>query len=669
MGTERNTQTDLRTGGEHILACLSPAPSNARIIRTAARMAQAFRGTFTALYVRTPEAARLPEDDLARLHEHIRLAEQLGADISIVEGEDVTEQIGEFARVSGITTIVLGRSRLRHGFRSGPLLSERIQEIVPELDVHIIPDPAAEDGEGYRRLLPAPLLSGPSDLLIMGLILSLVTAAGTVFLNFGFTVYNIVPVYLLGVLLVSLFTRGYLCSVLSAVLSVVLFNYFLTEPRYTFHAYASGYPVTFAIMLATSVITGTLASKLKDQVKISAQSAYRTKVLHETDRLLRHAEGEGEILRVTAGQLLKLLGCGIAAYPEADGSLGPGVYYPSDGSAPEEAPVSGAEVREAALWVLQNREPAGFSTKRFPECGFLFFPIRIRSRVCGVIGIERRRASADLPQDSMIRSILGECALAIENDRNHKEKEEAAIRARNEQLRADLLRTISHDLRTPLTSISGNADYLRKSRQTLDEETIRQVYTDIYEDAQWLISLVENLLSISRISDGQMQLRTSPQPVAEVIEEALQHVHDRGGPHILSADTGQEILITRMDAKLIMQVIINLVDNAVKYTPAGSRILVRARREDPPSPEGRRIVISVEDNGPGVPDAEKPYIFEMFYTGRTGIADSRRSLGLGLSLCRSIVEAHGGGITLADNKPHGSVFSFTLPAEEVQLHE
>ncbi len=656
-----------RAGGEHILACLSSSPSNARIMHTASKMAAAFRGSFTALYVQTPGSRSMSASDRERLHANMRLAENLGADIAVVEGEDVVEQIAEFVRVSGITILVLGRSSTsRRHIWSPPPLSERIREQTPDIDVHIIPDPASDSDYRERRVyLPGQILSGVSDVLIMGVILTLVTVLGSLFLRLHFAEYNITPVYILGVLLISVFTRGYACSVIGAVLSVVLFNFFLTEPRFTFHAYGSGYPVTFAIMLATAIITGTLANRLKDQIKLSAQAAYRSKILFDTDQLLSKAHGEEEILQVTAEQLRKLLGCGVAVYPERDGRLGDCVFY----SLPDEPsrPDPGEEERKVADWALHSRNKAGASTEVFPDASFLFLPVVIRSHAYGVIAVDCRGISLDVPFDSVLLSIVGECALAIESYRNHKEKEEAAVRARNEQLRADLLRAISHDLRTPLTSISGNADNLLRSGNEMDAETRTQVYRDIYEDAQWLISLVENLLAISRIREGKMELRLSPQPVAEVLEEALLHVRGRG--HALRidrtdlSDGGEKLLMARMDAKLVIQVIINLADNAVKYTPAGTEILIGACRRGP------EILIHVTDTGPGIPDEDKPYVFDMFYTGRNSVADSRRSLGLGLSLCRSIVRAHGGELTLRDNDPHGCIFEFTLPAEEVMLHE
>jgi two-component system sensor histidine kinase KdpD len=251
--------------------------------------------------------------------------------------------------------------------------------------------------------------------------------------------------------------------------------------------------------------------------------------------------------------------------------------------------------------------------------------------------------------------------LAIEKEKNAKEKEAAANLARSEQLRANLLRAISHDLRTPLTSISGNASNLLANGDRFDSATKRQIYTDIYEDSMWLISLVENLLSATRIEEGRMTLRIETELLSDIVEEAVRHA--RCERHTLHVEQAEELLLVQADARLIVQVIVNLIDNAVKYTPPGSDIAMVTRKV------GNMAEIEVADNGPGLTDEEKQKVFEKFYSGANKIADNRRSLGLGLYLCKAIVEAHSGTICVQDNHPQGAVFRFTLPLQEMPLHE
>ena len=650
---------------EHILVCLSSSPSNERIVRMAGKMAQAFSGSLTALYVQTPGDADMNAEDTVRLQANMRLAQQLGAEIVTTHGEDVATQIAEYVRLSDVTKIVIGRSSVqRRHFWSEPTLTERLITLAPEVDIHIIPDVEAyKNYRGKRLLTIRPAFPTAWELLLTIGILATATVIGWVFLRLGFANANIIMVYLLGVLLTSAFTSGYTCGVLSAFLSVILFNYFLTEPRLSLAAYGSKYPVTFAVMFAAALLTGTLAAKLKAHAQLSARDAYRTKLLFDMNRQLQKAETPDEVYQMTATQIQKLMQRDVLIYPAQGDALLDGNVYPADGSSPYSIPDTDQE-QNVTQWVWQNRKRAGATTQNFPKAKRLYLAIRTGQQVFGVVGIPmEKQPQPDAFTSSVLFSILGECALALESLRNAEEKEKAAVLAKNEQLRANLLRSISHDLRTPLTSISGNADTLLHSYNVLDEPTRKQIFTDIYDDAQWLTGLVENLLSITKISDGSVKLRLSDQVVDDIVSEALRHIDRRSAEHHITVDCGDVPLLVRVDAGLIMQVLINLVNNAIKYTPAGSNIWVTAAlRED-------AVEICVSDDGHGIPNELKERVFEMFFTGGNPIGDSRRSLGLGLTLCQAIIHAHHGEITLKDNSPHGCIFSFTVPLSEVNLNE
>ena len=650
---------------EHILVCLSSSPSNERIVRMAGKMAQAFSGSLTALYVQTPEDADMNAEDTVRLQMNMRLAQQLGAEIVTTHGEDVATQIAEYVRLSDVTKIVIGRSGVqRRHFWSEPTLTERLITLAPEVDIHIIPDVEAYESYRRKRLLTIrPAFPTAWELLLTIGILAAATVIGWVFLRLGFANANIIMVYLLGVLLTSAFTSGYTCGVLSAFLSVILFNYFLTEPRLSLAAYGSKYPITFAVMFAAALLTGTLAAKLKAHAQLSARDAYRTKLLFDMNRQLQKAETPDEVYQMTATQIQKLMQRDVLIYPAQGDALLDGNVYPADGSSPYCIPDTDQE-QNVIQWVWQNRKRAGATTQNFPKAKRLYLAIRTGQRVFGVVGIPMEmQTQPDAFTSSVLFSILGECALALESLRNAEEKEKAAVLAKNEQLRANLLRSISHDLRTPLTSISGNADTLLHSYNVLDEQTRKQIFTDIYDDAQWLTGLVENLLSITKIADGSVKLRLSDQVVDDIVSEALRHIDRRSAEHHITVDCGDEPLLVRVDAGLIMQVLINLVNNAVKYTPAGSNIQITAIQR------GNTAEICVSDNGLGIPDELKERVFEMFFAGGNPIGDSRRSLGLGLTLCQAIIHAHNGEMTLKDNSPHGCIFSFTVPLSEVNLNE
>ena len=648
-------------GDEHVLVCLSASPSNAKIVRTAARMANAFRGAFTALFVKTPDLAYMDEEDRKRLQSHMRLAEQLGARIEILYSDDIPFQIAEFARISGVSKIVIGRSAAtRDHIFSKPALTEKLISNAPDLDVYIIPD--ADPGSSFYRKrhfgTRRHLVFSARDILKSIGILLAASCIGFFFYNLGVNEANIITIYVLGVLV----TANQIYSLISSAVSVLVFNFLFTEPRYTLQAYAPGYPLTFSVMFLSAFITGSLVMRLKSHAKQSAEVAFRTRILFDTNRLLQQARGQEEITSVSAGQLVKLLKKDIVVYPAENGVLGEPQIFQAGETEPDAGCISSRE-REVAAWTLKNNKHAGATTDTFSDAGCLYLAIRVGENVYGVLGIVMEGGELDAMENSILLSVLGEWAFALENEKSTREKEEAAVLAKNEQLRANLLRAISHDLRTPLTSISGNASNLLAMGQDFDEETRKQLYTDIYENSMWLINLVENLLSITRLVEGRLNLNITEDLVDDVVAEALRHVNKKSAEHTIVTESGEEFLLARMDPRLIVQVIINIVNNAIEYTPAGSHITIRSEKKD------GTIILSIADDGPGIPDQEKPRVFDMFYSGGNPIADSRRNCGIGLSLCRSIIDAHGGELTVSDNAPHGAVFTFTLPAGEVQLHE
>lgn len=645
---------------EHILVCLSSSPTNPKIIRTASRMASAFRGKFTGLFVETSDFQSLSDDIRKQLRANIHLAQQLGATIELVYGDDVPLQIAEFARVSGVSKIVLGRSSVKRKYYwSKPTLSERLTENAPNLDIYIIP----EKGVPYYKTKKKQFEKVSFDIADVFksiALLVITTIIGTIFYQLHFSEANIITIYILSVLLTSIVTKQRIYSLISAFVSVLTFNYFFTEPRFTFSAYDSGYPATFLIMFIAAFITSTLAVKLKQHARQSSQTAYRTKILLETNQLLQKAIKKEEIVSVTANQLVKLFDKDIVIYMVDKDELQPPQIFKS-GLGSTSALVTENE-KAVAAWVYKNNKHAGASTNTLGSAACLYLAIRANDNVYGVIGIALNNQALESFENNILLSILGECGLALESQRAIKEREDAAVLAKNEQLRANLLRAISHDLRTPLTSISGSANILLASEDAMDSETKKKLYTDIYDDSLWLINLVENLLSVTRIEDGTMNLKCTSELIDEVITEAMNHVNRNKGHHKITVHHPDEFIFVKMDARLIIQVIINIVDNAIKYTPDGSEIVVDVKKKD-------NVILEISDNGPGIPDDAKAKIFDMFFTGTSKIVDSRRSMGLGLALCKSIITAHGGEISVHDNKPQGTIFRCTLPLEEVVVHE
>lgn len=643
---------------EHILVCLSSAPSNPKIIQTAAAMAKAFNATFSALYVKTPASEYMEAEDKNRLLANIHFAEKCGATIVTSCGDDVPFQIAEYARLSGATKIVIGRSVVgKRRFFGRPALTEKLISLAPNVDIHIIPDSDAVMAKGKKKLFEKPhFVKTLKELTVSTALLLFSTLLGYLFSSLGFTEANIITIYMLGVLITAILTKSKICWVLSSVASVLVFNFLFTEPRFSFLAYGSGYPVTFVIMLAASLIIGGTTEKLKTRERQATQTAYRTKILFDANQLIQKASDEAEIFRVTANQLEKLLNRNVIVFNEKAQKVHATQAESTD------ADIS-PDCEQVVLQVTKNNVKEGKGMDICPESDYTFFPICKNGKNYGAIGIFVGEKPIDFFDESIVISVIGECAIAIDGIINAKERECAAVLAKNEQLRANLLRSISHDLRTPLTSISGNASNLISNGNDIDDATKKQIYEDIYDDSLWLINLVENLLAVTRLEEGRMNINLTAELVGDVIAEALKHVHTKSEMQKITVIQPDDLLLAKMDARLIVQVLINLLDNAIKYTPSDSQITITAKRN------GETVCVSVADNGKGIANEQKSRVFDMFYTGANKIADCRRSIGVGLSLCKSIINAHGGEITITDNVPHGAIFTFTLPVGEVEIHE
>lgn len=403
---------------EHILVCLSSSPSNAKIIRTAARMASAFKGAFTALFVETPDFQVMPEKDVKRLRSNMRLAEQLGAKIETVYGEDVSVQIAEFARLSGVSKIVIGRSAAtRKSIFSKPTLTEKLIASAPNLDVHIIPDTKGKSSvyRAKKARKKNEIVFSVLDFLKSVAILILSSCIGLLFRYLGFAEANIITVYVFGVLITSVVTRHRIYSLISSIVSVLVFNYFFTDPQFTLQAYDKGYPITFLIMFLAALLTSSLAVKLKNHARQTAQAAYRTKVLFDTNQLLQQAKGKNEIVSATANQLIKLLGKDIVFYLAENKKLSePHIFTVSDDKTNEE--ITSTNEKAVAEWVQKNNKHAGATTETLSSAKCLYLAIRVNNCVYGVVGIYIGKEPLDSFEKSILLSILGECAMSLENE-------------------------------------------------------------------------------------------------------------------------------------------------------------------------------------------------------------------------------------------------------------
>ena len=669
---------------EHILICLSGAPSNARVIRTAARMVEAFRADFTALFVQN-SSPRPADSKNTTLRDNLKLAEDLGAVIVTLHGDDIPVQIAEYARISGVSKIVVGRSPAGGWlFRKGKTLVERLAELAPEMETYIIPDAApagraAAQPRPMRGILRALLGTAPRSWrqwAASAAILAVCSFVGLFMFTLGMPNGGIAGLYMLGVLGISILTTGPWYGAIASVAGVALFDFLFVEPRFSFTVYDMDYVGLFAAMLLVSTAASAITGRARAQAHKSTVRALHTELLLGNSRRLQKANDETAILQEAARQFGTLLDCAVTIYPVHQGRLGPQprfAYTPDKPQQsttarlqcdrPEDTPTDGLKDElGVAQWVAKNNRPAGAGTDSLPGSRHCFIPISSRSDVLAVAELAvlpgQLAPLADATSKNLVLALAGECALALEKERLTRANASIAVRAQQEKLRADVLRSISHDLRTPLTGICGNAAILASPHGAGSAERNAALAATIEEEARYLVGMVENLLALTRLEQQNFTLRLEPELLEDIIGEAVQIMERRAARHDLHAEIPAALLMARMDARLMVQVLVNLLDNAVKYTPEGTAIRVRALAD------GQWVRLEVADNGPGISKQEQAGIFDMFHAAAIKKGDGRRGMGLGLALCHSIVQAHGGQIEVHANLPQGAVFSLALPRHD-----
>ncbi|WP_159567799.1 sensor histidine kinase [Streptococcus halichoeri] len=650
------------TAKEHVLVCVSSSPYARHVIRAASRLASAFMADFTALYVGSLDEEGLESSSDTHLQQNLELAEQLGANISLVYAENVSKAIVDYAKVSHVTKLVVGKSIDRR-FWPQENLVEVLSQAAPDLDIFVIPNARGKKvGDSLKSARKRSLSRwqfSMSDLWKTLISLIVVTVIGLLFRYWQFSVDNIITIYILGVQINAVWTKEKLSSVISSILSVLCFNYFFTFPYYTFQAFSPNYPITFMIMLMAGLITSSLINRGQEQARISTEKSYRTELLLQTNKALSKAANLPDILEAVAVQIQKLLVRDVVIYSVSQGTLNQARYFPSSHSTQTLQSYDQQKERGVAEWVLHNNKRAGATTNTLSAAHYLYLSIQGKDQVFAVIGILMAgKPALDAFEKSVLLAVLGEAALALEKENLREEQQSIRLKMQKEQLRANLLRAISHDLRTPLTSISGQARLMMEAANPLERAQMVELATYIYDDAMWLINLVENLLSITKL-DGEVALTLSTNVFEEIVEEALKHIDRHVSQHHFQVHLSKELLMAKMDGALMVQVLINIINNAIKYTPPGSAITLTTKRR------AKSIVVEVADDGPGISDSDKQKIFELFYTPGQRAVDAKRGLGIGLSLCKSIITAHGGVIYARDNQPKGVIIGFTLPLVEV----
>lgn len=493
------------------------------------------------------------------------------------------------------------------------------------------------------------VLSVLKDTAITLGLLAFATILGSYFLRWNLHVTNIVMLYLLAVLLTARFTRGYFYGLLSTFSSFLLFNWFFTEPYYSLKIYDPTLIMTVIIMTIIATITSALTTKVKQAAVEALEKEAESNALYQMTNHLTDAEDNEHIASIAVSTVSRVFSCN-AGFVCCDNT---GKPLPTFTQQLEDGRQIHREVGN--IWEFQKRM-ANLHTSYDAGLEFYDFPVYGRTMMLGVLRIPSECGEAlTEAQTRLLHSMIENTSLAL--DRFHSMEAQAKIRdeAVQERYRSNLLRAISHDLRTPLSGIMGTSEML--IGMTDQDDPRYNMAQDIHEDADWLYGLVENILNLTKFQDGHLALNKEKEVAEEVIGAALIVLDKRVPGRDIGVDVPEELLLVPMDAKLITQVLVNLLDNAVKHTPADHEISVTLKEE------GTNAVFSVADRGSGIPEESLPKIFQMFYTTRSNETSGKRGVGLGLSICESIVEAHGGKITARNRPGGGAEFRFTLPLE------
>lgn len=645
-----------------LLVCISPSPSSAKCIRWTERTAKAFHAPWVAVYVEDMRSQNLTDEQQKNVRTNLDLAERLGAEIVTLNGNDVATVVAEYAKLSGITNIVVGKSRKRKSFRSyfETDLEDRLLSMLSRVDVHIIPDASSVQKmfkQNKKIRLGRGLIFSWRDFWKMLGILAGATLLSEGLRTLGIADQNIIMVYILSVLVVSRITTGYLFGIVSSILSVLAFNFLFTEPYYTFNANQPGYPVTFAIMFLVAFITSALTATVKTQALIAVSRERRTEVLYEINKKLLATRGLENIVAMTNGYIVKLFGRSVIFYAQdpAGSTNGNFLQSPSD---PDASVMQSEDERAVAHWVFVNQKRAGAGTDTLMGAAGFYMPVISQGVVLGVIGLTCFKGKIDHKDRLFLRMISSLVALALERQALSDEQHQIVIQSEKEKMRSNLLRAISHDLRTPLTCILGASSAVLENGDSLDKATHDKLVSDIKEDSQWLIRMVENILSVTRINEGTMNVTKKPEAAEEILAEAVSRIRKRFATRKISVKVPDELLIVPMDGTLIEQVLINLVENAIKHSPDDSTIDVSVQKT------GQEAVFEVADYGTGIAVEALPRLFENYAMSDRQSPDASRGMGIGLSICMSIIKAHRGGMEAANKPEGGAIFRFMLPLGE-----
>lgn len=644
---------------ERILVAVSPSPASARIVRAAKRMAAGLHADLLAVYVETARTARLPQADRDRAIETLRLAERLGAETSTLSAENAASEIVGFARSRNVSKIVVGktgRSRLREAL-FGSFVNNLIR-LSGDIDVYVIrgdeegrpgrPEPAAGGAAAAR---------GSTLVQYAGAVASVVvcTALGTALFR-RLDLANIAMVYLAGVV-VSAVWLGRGPAVLAAVLGVGAFDLFFVPPRLTFAVSDVQYVVTFGVMLAVGLLIADLTTRLRGLADAARERERRTSLLYAMARELAASRDRREVATVAARHTSGAFGCDAAVLVAGPADEPGAMAIAGTAGSPDWLD---ERERGVARWCFDHARPAGIGTRALPASVGRYEPLTASQGKVGVLAMRPRDGAglSTTPQQLLLETLVNQVALALERVSLIESQHLARFEVESERLRNSLLRSVSHDLRTPLAGIAGAATALQQPG--LDGPTRAELTESIVRESERLNDLIANLVFATRLEAGGVELRREWISVEEIVGIGLARHREALAARPARVLLPSTLPLVRVDNAMVPQVVHNLVDNALRYTPAGTPIDIAAWTTD------SSVVIKVADQGPGLTEDERSRVFQRFYRGRAVRPAVGGGVGLGLTICEGIVKAHGGRIWSEPNTPRGVAFLFSLPLEHAQ---
>ncbi|WP_049292512.1 two-component system sensor histidine kinase KdpD [Franconibacter helveticus] len=640
-----------------ILLCIGHGSGNEKLVRTAARLAAKLGSVWHAVYVETPRLHRLPEKSRRAILSALRLAQELGAETATLAEAEEEKALLRYAREHNLGKMIIGRRHRRRGWWR-ETFAERLARHAPDLDVLIVAlddKPLAstvktQDGRPFKDKWRVQI----RGCIVALLLCTLITLVANQWLS-AFDAANLVMVYLLGVVMVALF-YGRWPSVLATVINVVSFDLFFIAPRGTLAVSDVQYLLTFAVMLTVGLIIGNLTAGVRYQARIARYREQRTRHLYEMSKALAVGRSAQDIA-VTSGRFIESTfhARSLLLLPDAQGKLAPPV---------ESAGISAWD-EAIARWSFDNGLPAGAGTDTLPGVPYQILPLRTAQKTLGLLVVEPSslRQLMIPEQQRLLETFTLLMASALERLWLTESEEQARMASEREQLRNSLLAALSHDLRTPLTVLFGQAEILTLDLASEGSKHAPQA-SAIRQHVLNTTRLVNNLLDMARIQSGGFSLRKEWLTLEEVVGSALNMLEPGLGGRHIELTLPDPLMLIYVDGALLERVLINLLENAVKYAGPAARIGVRAGRRD------EQLALEVWDSGPGIPPGQEAAIFAKFARGNKESAIP--GVGLGLAICQAIVEVHGGFI-YAENRPEGGAsFHVLLPAPrppELDMHE